>query len=47
MGANTFQLRAIRGGHNPRYDNSGVERNYNGNYNQNNGFQKNSLPPRV
>ena len=44
---NTFKPRAIRGGYNPRYNNSGVERNYNRNYNQNNGFQKNSMPPRV
>ena len=44
---NTFQPRAIRGGYNPRYYNSGVNINYNRNYNQNNGFQKNSIPPRV
>ena len=29
MGANTFQPRAIRGGYNQRYYNSGVGRNYN------------------
>ena len=37
---NTFQPRAIRGGYNPRYYNNGVERNYNRNYNQSNGFKK-------
>ena len=37
---NTFQPRAIHGGYNPRYYNNGVERNYNRNYNQSNGFQK-------
>ena len=46
MGANTFQPRAIRGGYNHRYYNSGVEINYNMNYNQNNGIT-NSIPPRV
>ena len=44
---NTFQPRAIRGGYNPRYYNSGVEIYYIRNYNQNNVFQKNSIPPHV
>ena len=40
MGGNTFQPRVISSGYNPRYYNSGVEINYNRNYNQNNGFLK-------
>ena len=47
MGANTIQPRASRMSYNPRYYNSGVERKYNRNYNQNNGFQKHSIPPCV
>ena len=41
MGVNTFHPRAIRGGYNPRYYQSGVEIKYNRNYNLNNGVQKN------
>ena len=44
---NMFQPRAISGCYNSRFYKYGVERNYNMNYNQSNGFQKNSIPPRI